>query len=805
MISFFPIIAYALQPMSRKKQINQTAATIDTDELLAAIRREPDGLTIVELAELFELSRAEQKSVSLLLSQLQGCGLLRRQGQEFRWADSNRALLGTIRQRRRKTINFIPDDAHERARGRIRIAAEDLNGAYDGDRVVVSLVRAGKTNEREAKGDREARVEMILRRGQLRIIGRLHHGFRESWVESLDEKFLFDIEIGGGEAAELEDGWIVLVEITGYPSGSMKRSGVHHRQNPKGRIIEKLGASSSEPGMDINVVIFKHDLPHVFPPEVLAEAESHSPVVTEDQLVGRLDLREVPTVTIDGETARDFDDAISLKKLSNGNFQLGVHIADVSYYVRTGTLLDVEARLRGTSVYFPERAIPMLPEHLSNGICSLNPKVDRLTMSALMEVDKQGRVVNYELRESVICSNERMTYTDVNKLLTHADPQLAMKYADLLDLFKTMEELARILIRMRTQRGAIDFNLPESVFEFDDEGRVAGVLKADRNIAHRIIEEFMLLANETVASHFHRLGVPAMYRIHEEPEVQRVIEFAQLATTYGYRFPMGEISSKNYQQLSKQLEGKPEERVLAYAMLRSLQRAKYSAQNVGHFGLAAPIYTHFTSPIRRYPDLIVHRVLRALLKEGDRYGTGSGSDRASLKEGDRYGTGSGSDRASSEQTFSRGNRGATASRSVPKNAPKPIPFGELELMAQESSDRERAADAAENEIDEWRKAVFMAERLGEEFDGMITNVRDFGFYVELDEFFIEGLVPVASLIDDYYNFDERSHSLTARSGRRKFRIGDRIRVRVDRVNVDRHLVDFSVVDSSQPRSGKKRR
>ena len=762
--------------MSRKKQINQTAAAIDPDELLAAIQRQ-DGITAYELAEEFELSRAGQKTVSLLLNQLQGCGLLRRQGQEFRWADSNRAMLGTIRQRRRKTINFIPDDSHERARGRIRVSAEDLNGAYDGDRVVVSLARAGSKNtgskntgsKGTGKGnDREAKVEMILKRGQLRIVGRLHHGFRESWVESLDEKFPFDIEIGGGEAAELEDGWIVVVEVTGYPSGSVKRSGVHHRQNPKGRIVEKLAASSSEPGMDINVVIYKHDLPHIFTPEVLAEAEAVSPVVTEDQLAGRLDLREVPTVTIDGETARDFDDAISLKKLDNRNFQLGVHIADVSYYVRAATPLDVEARLRGTSVYFPERAIPMLPEHLSNGICSLNPKVDRLTMSALMEVDRQGRVAAYELRESVIRSNERMTYTDVNKLLTHADPQLAMRYADLLGLFKTMEELARVLIRMRTQRGAIDFNLPESVFEFDDEGRVAGVLKADRNIAHRIIEEFMLLANETVAGHFHRLGVPAMYRIHEEPEMQRVIEFAELAASYGYRFPLSEVGSKSYQQLSKQLEGKPEERVLAYAMLRSLQRARYSAQNLGHFGLAAPIYTHFTSPIRRYPDLIVHRVLRALLQAGERFSTGG------------VGT-------------------------APRNAPKPIPFGELELMAEESSERERAADAAENEIDEWRKAVFMAERLGEEFDGMISNVRDFGFYVELDEFFIEGLVPVASLIDDYYNFDERTHSLTARSGRRKFRLGDRVRVRVDRVNVDRHLVDFSVVEQDGNRQQRRRR
>jgi ribonuclease R len=767
--------------MSHKKQTNQTAALIDIDKLLEAIRREEDGLSASELADLLDFNRVEQKAAAQLLNQLQGGGLLRRHGQSFRWADSNRAFIGTIRQRRRKTINFVPDDSHERARGRIRVAAEDLNGAFDGDRVVVSLGRTARGKDREAK------VEMILKRGQLRIVGRLHHGFRESWVESLDEKFPFDIEIGGGQAAELEDGWIVLVEVTGYPSGSTKRSGIPHRQNPTGRIVEKLGASSTEPGMDINIVIYKHDLPHIFPPEVLADAEAVSPVVTEDQLAGRLDWREVPTVTIDGETARDFDDAISLKKLDNGNFHLGVHIADVSYYVRENEPLDVEARLRGTSVYFPERAIPMLPEHLSNGICSLNPKVDRLTMSALMEVDRRGQVVKYELRQTVIRSNERMTYTDVNKLLTHADPNLAMRYADLLDLFKTMEELARILIKMRTQRGAIDFNLPESVFEFDDEGRIAGVLKADRNIAHRIIEEFMLLANETVAGHFQKLGVPSLYRIHEEPEIQRVIEFAQLAQAYGYTFPYGEAGSKDYQRLSNQLEGKPEERVLAYAMLRSLQRARYSAQNMGHFGLAAPVYTHFTSPIRRYPDLIVHRVLRALLKAGDLYNTGSGSDLPFGKE-----------RIAELQV-------ADAPRTAPKayrNAPKPIPPGELELIAEESSQRERAADAAENEIDEWRKAVFMAERQGEEFDGMITNVRDFGFYVELDEFFIEGLVPVATLIDDFYHFDERSHALIGRTGRQKFRLGDRIRVRVDRVNVDRHLVDFSIVELSRKKGGR---
>src|SRR5262245_28213746 len=746
--------------MNSRKQIDQTDAA-KVDAIIEELRRAPEGLSAQDLADLLELNRAGQKSLKETLNRLESMGLLRRYGQNYRLSGSQKAMIGVIRQRRRKMINFIPDDVEQRVRGRIRVEPEDLNGAFDGDRVLASV----STLQRERYG----RVGMILRRGRLRIIGRLRHGFRELWVESMDEKFPFDIEVEGKPPSGLADGWIVLVEITSYPVA---------RRNPAGRIIERLGASSDAPGMDIQIVIHKHDLPHIFPDEVVEEAEAVSPVVTKGQIAGRLDLRGEPTVTIDGETARDFDDAISLKRLDNGNFLLGVHIADVSFYVREGAPLDNEARLRGTSVYFPERAIPMLPERLSNGICSLNPKVDRLTMSALMEVCRRGRVVNYKLRATIIRSDERMTYTDVNKLLTHADPQLAMRYAELHELFKTMEELARILIKMRARRGAIDFNLPESVFEFDDEGRVAGVLRADRNIAHRIIEEFMLLANETVAGHFQRLRTPSLYRSHEEPQPQRVIEFAELAAAYGYKFPAEGVSSKDYQRLSHQLAGKPEERVLSYAMLRSLQRARYSAQNLGHFGLAAPVYTHFTSPIRRYPDLIVHRVLRALLKISPSLGDSGAAPAGSDKR----------DKSAKKQ---------------PRGALAPIPLGQLELIAEESSERERAADAAENELDEWRKAVFMAERLGEEFGGMIVNVREFGFFVELDDFFIEGLVAVATLSDDYYHFDERRHTLSGRSGRRRFKLGDRVRVRVDRVNVDRHLVDFSVVESRGKKSKRK--
>jgi ribonuclease R len=715
--------------MSRRKDRNKKTNSLNIQAVISAIRKEPQGLSVAELAEIFELDRDGRRSITQLLKSLAGAGVLSRKGEEFRWSHLNHALTGLIRQRRRKNIFFIPDDTAERTRERIRIESEDLSGAFDGDHVIAVLLRTAREKERAA------RVITILRRGQLKIPGRVHKAYRYSWVESLDEKFPYDIHLEKDQAEKLEDGWIVLVEITSYPYGAGEAGG---------RIIEKLGASSNEPGVDIQIVIHKHDLPHIFPDEVLKEITGVSPVVTKEQIAGRLDLRDLPVVTIDGETARDFDDAISLSRLKNGNFHLGVHIADVSYYVREGTALDQEARVRGTSVYFPERAIPMLPEKLSNGICSLNPKVDRLALSALLEVDRRGRVVKYELCETVIRSNERMTYTQVNQLLTHADPQLAMRYSDLIDLFKAMEELARILIKMREKRGAIDFNLPESIFEFDDEGRIAGVIKAERNIAHRIIEEFMLLANETVATHLSRLGIPSIYRIHEEPQPQRVIEFAELASAYGYRFPVERVSSKDYQRLSKQIEGKAEERVLAYAMLRSLERARYTANKTGHFGLAAPTYTHFTSPIRRYPDLLVHRILR--------------------KQARRI---------------------------------KTIPLAELEKLAVESSERERAADDAEREIDQWRKAVFMAKHLGEEFEGMIINVRDYGFYVELDDFFIDGMVPVRSLIDDYYNYDERKHALIGASRGRVFKLGDRIRVKVAQVNVDRHLVDFSVTEKRQ--------
>ncbi len=739
--------------MKKRDRIPVQTSNIKIDELLTILRETPDGLLSKDLGEIFDLNRPAQKQLTRLLNNLQGTGILRRHGNTYRWADANRTFIGTLRQRRRKSITFIPDDEHERARGPIQVMAEDTNGAFDGDRVIAYLART-------PRHERAAKVQMLVQRGQLKVIGRLQLAQRLAFVESLDEKFPFEIDVE--VLPSDEDGQIVVIEVTHYPSPY---------ENAAGKIVERLGAFSDDPNFDIEIIIRKHDLPYIFPPEVEAEAATVAPVVTEDQCAGRLDLREVLTVTIDGETARDFDDAISLHKLDNGNYSLGVHIADVSYYVRENTALDAEAALRGTSVYFPERAIPMLPEKLSNGICSLNPKVDRLTMSALMEVNQEGKVVSYQLRESVICSNERMTYTDVNKVLTNEDAAVSARYAELTEFFQTMEALARILIKMRQERGAIDFNLPEAVFKFNDEGQIAGVLKAERNIAHRIIEEFMLLANETVAGHLEKLGTPALYRIHEQPEPQRVIEFAELAAAFGYRFPLTGTNSQDYQRLAHLLTGKPEEKVLSYSMLRSLQRARYAANNVGHFGLAAPTYTHFTSPIRRYPDLIVHRILRALLNHAPNLGESASAKKLPRKS---------------------------------RNPFVPLPLPVLELIAQESSDRERGADAAERELEDWRKAALIARHVGDEFDGLIVNVLSFGFFVELNELFIEGLVSMNSLSDDYYEFDQRRHALYGSQKRRVFKLGDRVRVRVERVNVDKHLVDFSVVPQVPVKPTRKR-
>src|SRR5213082_2255427 len=533
---------------------------------------------------------------------------------------------------------------------------------------------------------------------------------------------------------------VVDVEITDWPTST---------QNPRGRVVEILGYEGDF-GIDVEIMIRKFRIPHRFPPEVLEEAEAIEAAVSARELHTRRDYRHLPIVTIDGETARDFDDAVTVYLLENGNFELQVHIADVGHYVTDATAIDQEARLRGTSVYFPDRAVPMLPLELSTDICSLRPQVDRLVLSCIMEIDNAGEVIGYELCPGVIRSAERMTYTGVNAVL-EGDAGMRKRYADLTGVFELMRDLALILNRKRERRGSIDFDLPEPVIEFDGFGLMKSITRSERNIAHRLIEEFMLAANESVAQYLEHKHVASIYRVHEKPDAKRVYDFEVIAATFGYSLGVGalpvqrmqmrtdrrasygtgrrprdveipkdvHITPRMYQKLTETIAGKPEERILSFLMLRSLRQARYSEKNEGHFALAAETYTHFTSPIRRYPDLIVHRILKEVLSQQSAV-----SDQRSAKS-----------RSLAALGMTNGGVG-------------PISKEELHEIAESSSLSERRADEAERELIEWKQMKFMQERIGEDFAGLVVSVTKYGLFVELEDLFIEGLVPIASLEGD---------------------------------------------------------
>lgn len=667
--------------------------------------------------------------------------------------------------------------------GDIYIPSDSAQEAMHGDRVLVRIGRVGPD------GRAEGEIVKVLKRAHPTVVGEFRVGRRGYFVIPHDQRLQQWIEIAegmeiphathpvdriGAKPVEVSDpdqmdGMIVNVELLDYPGRG---------ERAVGRVIEVLG-HPDDFGIDVEIVIRKHHLPNQFPPEVVEQAEKVPQAISEADLAGRRDFRERDIVTIDGETARDFDDAVWVEKLPNGNYVLDVHIADVSHYVRPGSPIDAEARLRGTSVYFPDRAVPMLPFELSTNICSLNPQVDRLVLSALMEFDHQGDRVRQEFTPGVIRSAARMTYTKVH-LLLEGDAALREEYAKLVPKFELMRELALILNRRRERRGSIDFDLPEPLIEFDEWGVMTGVSRAPRNIAHRIIEEFMLAANEAVASHLESHADASIYRIHETPDPRRVMEFEEVAAHFGYSLGVGaipvkkfgitdrrrdgskvrkeivvadagvSIASRNYQRLVKKIEGKPEERILSYLMLRSLKQARYSVENVGHFALAADTYTHFTSPIRRYPDLVVHRLLRDVL-------TG-----------------------------------------------QPTPGeGELRAIAEECSLSERRAAEAERELVEWKKIKFMLDRVGEEFAGLVISTTKYGMFVELENLFVEGLVPIDLLPGDRYTFHENVRKIIGQHSRREFSIGDKVQVCLDRVDEAEKKLQFSIVEP--PAKGKKQR
>jgi ribonuclease R len=615
----------------------------------------------------------------------------------------------------------------------------------------------------------------------------------------------------GAEYDNLE-GLVVDVEITSWPTPT---------RPPIGRVIEVLG-DPDDFGVDVEMMIRKHQLPRIFPEKVLAEARSVAHL-DPYEVSRRRDFRSLPIVTIDGETARDFDDAVLVSERAHGaGYELQVHIADVAEYVREGTDLDLEARLRGTSVYFPDRAIPMLPQELSTGICSLRPGEDRLVLSCIMQLDAGGRIESYEIVEGVIRSAARMTYTAVHAIL-EGDAETRARYAWLVPDFERMRKLAGLMNKRREERGSIDFDLPEPVIEFDENGQMRGVTKSERTWANRMIEEFMLAANECVATWHEDLGVPSIYRIHEKPEPRRVVQFEELAAAFGYSLGLGAlpvkriqtrgdrreaqrsgrsvrthevaedipVTPKMYQKLAAKIEGKPEERILSYLMLRSLKQARYSEINEGHFALAAPSYTHFTSPIRRYPDLIVHRITKALLSEGVR---GEG-----VVEHGRH-----------SSPWTHPHEGLTGLRVTQPRKSKhaftgepPIPEAELAQIAEETSLTERRAAEAERELVEWKKVRFMEDRVGEEFAALVLNPAKYGLFVELTDLFVEGLVPIDTLRDDRYTWRENTHEIIGERWGRRFRAGDRVQVILDRILAQERKLQFSIVEEGIPLTGKK--
>jgi ribonuclease R len=741
----------------------------------------------------------------------------------------------------------VPDTPRKDLEGDLFIGRDSMGDAMHGDHVLAGIERRSRFGDGASRA--EGRILRVINRAHGTVVGLFRYGSRGNMVAPYESRLTQEIIIPPGEelTPELQgklgehpprrgvrlpelDGAVVNVELTRFPRGGVAAAG---------RVIEILGRPGDF-GVDVEILIRKHHLPHEFSAEVLKEAGAAAHPVSDADRAGRRDFRDLPIVTIDGETARDFDDAVFVRRLEGGHWQLQVHIADVSHYVRRGSALDREARLRGTSVYFPNRAVPMLPEELSNGICSLNPREDRLVMSAILELDERGEIVASEFARGVIRSAERMTYTAVNAVL-QGDPAATSHYAHLAEHFRDMRELALILNARRARLGSIDFDLPEPVIEFDPQGKMIGVVRSERNIAHRLIEEFMLTANQGVARYLEGRGIGSLHRVHEKPDPKKILEFEAMAQTFGYslgvenlaerrmavkhgsahsqRYDRGArhgrggrgrekpmtvslpgvmdiaIRPEHYQRLAEKIAGKPEERIMSFLMLRSLKQARYAAEALGHFALAFDQYTHFTSPIRRYPDLIVHRVLKWALDNPE--------SKPAMPQGAPY--------KKDESTFG------------------PYRRGELEAIAVETSETERRAETAERELMAWKTAQFMEQHLGEEYDALIISVQKFGFFVELTELFVEGIVPIdriQEITGQHVFYREQDHAIVSGSGgagrgaqsqrggsheagagksqkkksgrgtpqgNQVWKLGDRIRVRAERIDPIRRRVEFSPV------------
>ena len=701
--------------------------------ILAFLHKNRDPQSLETLMQELTVDRSARKAMLSLLvdmchRQILGCSSTRRQGKVYSLKGKDDLVEGTVEAHPKGFGFAIIEQRSGKPAGKTDKAARNdpfippnnFGSANHGDRVLFRLFQKGR-------GRTEAKVIRVIKRVATILVGTYEAGRQTSLVFPEDERFLFNVLVHKKDSRGAKNGEAVVVEISNFKTD---------RRNPEGRIIEVLG-DPEDIKVQNEIVIRKHNLPHAFSEQALNEAQQFPDTLPE--IGDRLDLQDIPHVTIDGETARDFDDAVALEKTSKG-FRLYVSIADVSYYVKTGSTLDQEAYQRGTSVYFPSMVLPMLPERLSNNLCSLVPNEPRPTFTAIMEFDQSGKRIAKRFSKSIIKSHHRLTYTIVKKILADQDKQLEKQYNDILEQLKGMTELARLLEKQRLSRGAIGFSLPEAQIIVGDDGEISDVTRSERNLAHKLIEEFMLAANEAVAEMLSENNMETLYRIHEKPNDVKVLEFTEFAQTMGLHLPANSGSPKWFGKILSMVEDTPTEYIVNNLLLRTMQRARYSSENVGHFGLAATFYTHFTSPIRRYPDLLVHRALAALLQKK-------------------------------------------------KRAAGPA-FSDLHQTGEFLSGRERAAVEAEWEMTGRLQVRYMADKIGESFDGVISGVTSFGLFVELLDHFISGAIEIAKLAGDFYHYDEKNHRLVGTNTNTIFQIGEMVRVKLASVDIRRRRINF---------------
>ncbi|EGQ3676124.1 ribonuclease R [Staphylococcus pseudintermedius] len=719
------------------------------EEIIGIIKSaDYEPMSVSDFQDALGLSSADSfRDLIKILVELEQTGMVTRTKQDRyqkQQQKTNSGLVrGTLSQNKKGFAFLRPDDQEMED---IFIPPTKINRAMDGD---VVLVEVKKSRGDFRKGKFEGEVKAIESHSIKQVVGTFSEARHFGFVVPDDKRIMQDIFVPKGQELGAVEGHKVLVQITQYSDGT---------NSPEGQISAILG-HKNDPGVDILSIIYQHGIEIEFPDDVLKEAENVPETIQPDELKGRRDLRDELTITIDGADAKDLDDAIAVKKLDNGNTELTVSIADVSYYVTEGSALDREAYDRATSVYLVDRVIPMIPHRLSNGICSLNPEVDRLAMSCRMEIDAQGQVVKHEIFESVIHSNARMTYDAVNRIITDKDAATRVQYPEIVPMLDLAQTLSQQLIAMRKKRGEIDFDIKEAKVIVNEEGIPKEVVTRERGEGERLIESFMLIANETVAEHFNQMEVPFIYRIHEQPKSERLRQFFDFITNFGIMVKgTGEdIHPSTLQNIHEEIAGRPEDMVISTMMLRSMQQARYDADNLGHFGLAADYYTHFTSPIRRYPDLIVHRLVRKYLIE-------KSMDGRAMHEWEE----------------------------------------KLPQIAEHTSNRERRAIDAERDTDELKKAEFMIQHIGDEFEGVISSVANFGMFVELPNT-IEGMVNMQNMSDDYYHFDERQMALIGERKAKVYRIGDVVKVKVIHVDVDERQIDFQIVGMPIDVSSKRER